>query len=106
MKVPGKSAESRLNRAYACFAFLGLATLPIGVGALLSVLHWMNFDEGSTGFQLVLFFGMVLATPLSIGIVGALIFGLWQTVRIRHRPLIVLSIVAIVLGGGLIVALQ
>src|ERR1700690_966261 len=47
MNVPRKSDESRLNRAYGCFAFVGLATLPVGVGVLLSVLHWMSFDEGT-----------------------------------------------------------
>jgi hypothetical protein len=105
MEVPRKSDESRLNRAYACFAFLGLATLPVGVGALLSVLHWMNFDEGSTGFTLVLLFGMGLAPLLSIGMVGASIFGIWQTVRFRHPALVVLSMVSIVCGGGLIALL-
>jgi hypothetical protein len=105
MEVQQKSDESRLNRAYACFAFLGLATLPIGVGGLLSVLHWMNFDEGSTGFQLVMLYGMGLAPLLSIGVVGASIFGIWQTVRFRHPPLIVLSVVSIVCGGGPIAVL-
>jgi hypothetical protein len=49
MEAPRRSDQSLLNRAYGCFAFLGLATLPVGVGALLYLQHWMNFDEGTTG---------------------------------------------------------
>jgi hypothetical protein len=104
MKIP-RSDESLLNRAYGCFAFLGMATLPVGVGALLSVLHWMNFDEGSTGFMLVMLFGMVLAVPLSVGILGASIFGISQTMRFRHPALVVLSLISIACGGGMIVLL-
>jgi hypothetical protein len=105
MEAPRRSDESLLNRAYCCFAFLGLATLPVGVGALLYVLHWMNFDEGSTGGTLTMLFGMALATPLAIGMVGASIFGIWQTVRFRHPALVVLSMVSVVCGGGLIALL-
>ena len=65
MEAPRRSDEFLLNRAYGCFAFLGLATLPGGVGTLLYVLHWMNFDEGSTGGTLAMLFGMGLATPLA-----------------------------------------
>jgi hypothetical protein len=49
MEAPRRGDESLVNRAYGCFAFLGLATLPVGVGALLYVLHWMNFDEAQLG---------------------------------------------------------
>ena len=105
MDVPRKSDESRLNRAYGCFAFLGLATLPVGVGVLLSMLHWMNFDEGSNGGTLVMLFGMALAAPLSVGILGASIFGISQTVRFRHPALVVLSLISIACGGGMIVLL-
>lgn len=102
MKASSRNDESPLNRAYGCFAFLGLATLPVGVGALLYVLHWMNFDEGSTGGTLTMLFGMALAVPLAMGMVGASIFGIWQTVRLRHPALLVLAMVSIVCGGGLI----
>jgi hypothetical protein len=105
MEVPRKNDESRLNRTYGCFAFLGLATLPVGVGALLYVMHWMNFDEGSTGGSLTMLFGMALAAPLSIGMMGATTFGIWQTVRFRHTALVVLSAISILCGGGLIVLL-
>lgn len=102
---PAKSKESRLNRAYGCFAFLGMATLPVGVGILLSVLHWMNFDEGSNGGTLVMLFGMGLAAPLTLGILAASIFGISQTVRLRHPALIVLSVISIVCWGGMIALL-
>ena len=103
MEARKRSDESQLNRTYGCFAFLGLATLPIGVGSLLSVLHWVNFDEGSTAGGLAMYFGMLLGAPLSVGILGASIYGLWQTVRFRHRALIVLSAITIACCGGLIV---
>jgi hypothetical protein len=105
MNVPRKSNESQLNRAYGSFAFLGLATLPVGVGIVLSLLSWMSFDEGTNGGTLVMLFGMVLATPLSVGILGASIFGICQTVRLRHPALVVLSVISIVCGGGMIVLL-
>ena len=41
----------------------------------------------------------------AIAAVIALVFGIMQTVRFQHWPLIVLSLVAIICGGGLIVAL-
>lgn len=103
MDVPGKSDESQLNRAYGCFAFLGLATLPVGVGILLSVLHWMNFDEGSTAGGWAMYLGILLGPPLSAAIVGASIYGIRQTVRFRHRALIVLSVITIACSGGLTV---
>lgn len=105
MARPQRSEKSLLNRAYGCFAFLGMATLPVGVGFLLSALHWMNFDEGSNGGTLSMLFGMVLATPLAIGMVAASIFGIKHTVRFRHPALIVLALVSIICGGGLIVLL-
>jgi hypothetical protein len=104
MEIPRKSDESRLNRAYGCFAFLGLATLPVGVGMLLSVLHWMNFDEGSTGGSLAMLFGMGLAPPLFLGMMAASIYGISQTLHFRHPALIILSVISIA-GGGLIVLL-
>ncbi|MGC2194936.1 MAG: hypothetical protein WA628_09685 [Terriglobales bacterium] len=103
--APRRSEESLLNRAYGCFAFLGLATLPVGVGILFYVLHWMNFDEGSTGGTLTMLFGMGLAAPLAMGMLGATIYGIQQTVRFRHPALVVLSVISIVCGGGLIVLL-
>ncbi len=101
--APAKRNQASLDRAYFCFAFLGLVTLPIGVGALLSVLHWVNFDEGSTAGGEAMYFGMLLGAPLSVGILGASIYGIWQTVRFRHRALIVLSVITIACAGGLIV---
>jgi hypothetical protein len=106
MEVPRKSDESRLNRAYGCFAFLGLATLPVGVGVLLSILGWMNFDEGTAGGSMAMFFGMALAPPLSLAMMGASIFGVWQTVRFRHPGLVVLSAVSVVCGAGLILLMS
>jgi hypothetical protein len=102
---PAKSNESLLNRAYGCFAFLGLATLPVGVGILLSVLHWMSFDEGSNGGTLAMLFGMGLAAPLFLGILGATILGISETVRLRHPALVVLSVISIACGGGMIALL-
>lgn len=35
-----KSEKTLLNRAYGCFAFLGLMTLPFGLAALASSSAW------------------------------------------------------------------
>jgi hypothetical protein len=105
MHVPTKSDASLLNRAYGCFAFLGLATLPIGIGILLSALHWTSFDEGTNGGTLVMLFGMGLATPLFVGILYATTFGIRQTLRFRHPGLVVLSVISIACGGGMIALL-
>src|SRR6267378_6185062 len=99
--VPENSSEvlrleyARLNRAYGCFAFLGLVTLPFGIAALLDEFHLINFDaivgvrlEGWTIF---------LGIP---GILCTTIYGIWQTVRFRHPALVVLSVVSIVCWGG------
>src|ERR1700681_3556048 len=41
--IPQKTNNFRLNRAYRCFAFLGLITLPVGLAALLDAL--VRLDE-------------------------------------------------------------
>ncbi len=99
--VPENSSEvlrleyARLNRAYRCFAFLGLVTLPFGIAALLDEFHLINFDaivgvrlEGWTIF---------LGIP---GMLCATIYGIRQTVRFRHPALVVLSVVSIIFWGG------
>src|SRR5271157_3521673 len=99
MKAPKKSDESQLNRAYGWFAFLGLATLPVGVGCLLSAMHWVNFDESSNWGILPELFGLTLAVPLFVGMVWSLIYGIRQTVRFRHPALVVLSGISIAFLG-------
>ncbi len=99
--VPENSTEvlrleyARLNRAYGCFGFLGVASLPFGLAALLDEFHLMNFDaivgvklEGWTIF---------LGIP---GMLCATIYGIRQTVRFRHPALVVLSVVSIIFWGG------
>ncbi len=99
--VPENSSEvlrleyARLNRAYRCFAFLGLVTLPFGIAALLDEFHLINFDaivgvrlEGWTIF---------LGIP---GMLCATIYGIRQTVGFRHPALVVLSVVSIIFWGG------
>ncbi|MGO9374709.1 MAG: hypothetical protein ACLQBD_21780 [Syntrophobacteraceae bacterium] len=102
MEAPKKSNESLLNRAYGWFAFLGLATLPVGVGCLLSIMHWVNFDESSDWGILPELFGLTLALPLLAGMVWARIYGIQQTVRFRHLPLVVLSVISIAFLGLMI----
>jgi hypothetical protein len=99
--VPENSSEvlrleyARLNRAYGCFGFLGVASLPFGIAALLDEFHLINFDaivgvrlEGWTIF---------LGIP---GMLCATIYGIRQTVRFRHPALVVLSVVSIICWGG------
>jgi len=105
--VPENSSEvlrleyARLNRAYRCFAFLGLVTLPFGLGALLDEFHLMNFDaivgiklEGWTIF---------LGIP---GMLCATIYGIRQTVRFRHPALVVLSVISIIFWGGTMIYMR
>lgn len=102
---PAINNERLLNRAFRCFAFVGLATLPVGIGGLLAAFRWMSFDEGTNGGTLSMLFGMILAGPLALCILAATAYGLRQTVRLRHRALIVLSAITVVCGGGLIILL-
>lgn len=102
--VTGKSDESLLDRAYGCFGFLGLASLPFAIGALLSQFGLMNFDEGSNGFMLMVVFGMFLGPLLLVGMLVASVSGIALTVKFwQHSALVVLSVISIVCGGGGIV---
>ena len=102
-----KNTRASVNRAYGGFLFLGLITLPLGLGGLLSALHLINFDEGSGGVGewlagWALYLGILLALPAFVGMIVATWNGIRQTVRFRHRALVVLSGISIVCGGGLI----
>jgi hypothetical protein len=110
MKHSEKSDKTLLNRAYGCFAFLGLITLPFGLGAVLQAYGLMNFDEGSGGVGetltgLAYLVGMVLGFPIAAGMLTATVYGMTKTVQLRHWGLKVLSIVSIVCGGGLLLVL-
>jgi hypothetical protein len=107
MDLPLRRNESRLNRAYGCFAFLGLVTLPLGLAAVLQKLGLMHFDEGSGGLGETLsgwayYWGMLLGGPILIGMLVASAYGIVRTVQFRHLALEVLSVNAIVCGGGTI----
>jgi hypothetical protein len=92
---------ARLNRAYNCFAFVGLATLPFGIGALLYEFGLMNFDERAHGLGWTLSgWAMILGPPIVVGMLGASVYGIRQTVRFRHTGLVVLSVVSIICWGG------
>jgi hypothetical protein len=99
--VTEKSDDALLDRAYGCFGFLGVASLPFGIAALLSHFGLMNFDEGSNGFTWTLVFGMLLGPLLLVGILVASVWGVVLTVKFwRHSALVVLTVVSIVCGGG------
>jgi hypothetical protein len=107
LQFRGKSEEAVLNRTYGGFLFLGLITLPFGLGGLLSGLHLMSFDEGSGGAGEwlsgeAMYLALLLGLPASVGMIVATLNGIRQTVRFRHTALVVLSGVSIVCGGGLI----
>jgi len=88
MNVPERSTESRLNRAFGCFAFLGLAASTFGLFALL-----LNFgllkDYWGLLFEIFLYF------PLLVAMLIVSVCGIVQTVRLRHSALVVLSAIAI-----------
>lgn len=98
---------SRLNRAYACFAFLGLVSLPFGLAALFQKVGLMNFDQGSGGLGErfsgdAYHLGILLGGPILIGMLVASVYGIVRTLEFRHPALAVLSVNAIVCGGGTI----
>jgi hypothetical protein len=111
--IPQKSNEFRLNRAYRCFAFLGLITLPVGLAALLDALGLMKFDMGTIGVdssgvgqmltRWAFAVAMLLGVPILAGMLYATIYGIWQAVRLRHQPLVVLSAVSIICWLGTLI---
>jgi hypothetical protein len=107
-RVPENSNELLLNRAYRCFAFLGLATLPFGLAALLQAFGLMDFNFvvgtdarglGQRLTQLALVVSLVFGLPIFAGMLYATIYGIRQTVRFPHTALVVLSLVSIVCGA-------
>jgi len=97
------SDEVRLNRAYRCFGFLGIVTLPFPLLDLLSKFVGEAYIE-SWGLLAELA-GMFLAFPVLAGVLYATIYGIRQTVRFRHRPLVFLSAVSIICGGGFLLSI-
>lgn len=97
---PEQNDEFRLNRAYRCFAFLGIITLPLPLLDLLSQFKAVSgiVDQWGVLLELV---AMFLALPILGGMLYATIYGIRQTVRFRHRPLVILSAVSIICVGGL-----
>jgi hypothetical protein len=107
-RVPENSNEFLLNRAYRCFGFLGLVTLPLGLAALQQAFG-IDFDKdsgivsrgvGQTLFRLGYFVSLFLSVPIFAGMLYATIYGIRQTVRFRHPALVALSVVSIVFWGG------
>lgn len=108
-----RSEYARLNRAYRCFAFLGLVTLPLGLAALLDASGVMKFGVGTIGVDTTgvggmlsrwaLALGMLLGGPILAGMLYATVDGIRQTVRFRHRTLVVLSVVSVVCWVGTII---
>ena len=105
---PGRGAEQsdefRLNRAYRCCAFLGIVTLPFPLLDLLTRLEAANGIVERWG-GLAELVGMILALPIFAGMLYATIYGIRQTVRFQHRPLVFLSAVSIICGGGFMLSI-
>ena len=108
-----KTIEFRLNRAYRCFAFLGLITLPVGLAALLDALGLMKFDMGTIGVdssgvgqtltRWAFAVAMLLGIPILAGMLYTTIYGIWQAMRLRQQPLLVLSAVSIICWLGTLI---
>ena len=101
---PEQSDEYRLNRAYRCFAFLGIVMFPLVIMDLLSQFEAANGIVERWGVLAELV-GMILALPIFAGMLYATIYGIRQTVRFRHRPLVFLSAVSIICGGGFMLSI-
>jgi hypothetical protein len=76
-----------------------LTTLPLGLAALLQKLGLMRFDLGEA-FSWAYYWGILLGGPILIGMLAATAYGIVRTVQFRHLALEVLSVNAIVCGGG------
>jgi hypothetical protein len=101
---PEQSDEFLLNRAYRCFGFLGIVTLPFPLLDLLSQFKAANsIVERWSGLAELA--GMLLAFPVLAGMLYATIYGIRQTVRFRHRPLVFLSAVSMICGGGFLLSI-
>jgi len=94
-----------LDRAYGCFAFLGLATLPFGVAAILESFGLLDYGVGfgRTLAGWVELFEFTLAIPLFVAMLVASAYGIRRAVQFGHTALVVLSVVSTVCGGGYIV---
>ena len=104
MDVAKRSDASLLNRAYGCFAFLAIVPFLL---ALLDVLS--NFETAKGIVErwsgLAELVGMLLAFPALAGMLYATIYGIRQTVRFRQPPLVFLSAVSIICGGGFLLSI-
>jgi len=100
---PQHSDEVRLNRAYRCFGFLGIVMLPFPLLDLLS--EFLSKDIVESWGLLAELVGMLLAFPVLVGVLYATIYGIRQTVRFGHRPLVFLSAVSIICGGGFLLSI-
>ena len=104
VRGPEQSDEFRLNRAYQCFAFLGIVTIPFPLLDLLTQFKAANgiVERWGVLAELVV---MILALPIFAGMVYATIYGIRQAVRFRHRPLVFLSAASIICGGGFMLSI-
>jgi hypothetical protein len=99
-----QSDEFLLNRAYRCFAFLGIVTIPFPLLDLLTQVKAANGIVERWG-GLAELAGMILALPTFAGMLYATVCGIRLTVRFRHRPLVFLSAVSIICGGGFMLSI-
>jgi len=78
-----------LDRAYGCFAFLGLVTQPLGLAALLDKFGLIDFDKGLAEKLdgQALYLGLILGIPLVVGMLAASVYGIVRTVQFRCRGL-------------------
>ena len=101
---PEQKDEILLNRAFGCFTFLGVVPLLIGFLDLLIQFETAKGNEENWGL-LVELTVMILALPVLAGMLYATTYGIRQTVRFRHRPLVFLSAVSIICGGGFLLSI-
>ena len=103
MAIPINGSESqrleaaRLDRAYLCFAFLGLVTLPFVVFDVVDEFGLLNPKTLDNWGEL---FEITLAIPLFLAMVILSVYGIVRTVQIRHPGLVALSAISVVCGGG------
>ncbi len=79
--------RSKLDLAYGCFAYCGLAAIAIGV------MSWLPMDSGVAGTL-----GLLLAVPMALAAIAAMLAGIVLSAMLwRHWPLPLLSALSLLL---------
>jgi hypothetical protein len=84
--------HSKLDLAYGCFAYCGLAAIAIGA------MSWFPMDSGVAGTL-----GLLLAVPMALAALAAMLAGIVLSLMLwRHWPLPLLSALSLLLVAEIV----